>query len=79
MGYGTCAWDAKGCDMMRAAAISAGLSIIARWYRDWRDRLRIITYASIQSFLFRSTNSGCSEPERQLSIALIWQVSQAET
>jgi hypothetical protein len=40
------AWDARGCDMMREAAITAGLvrSVGAR-DRDWRDRLRIITYA----------------------------------
>ncbi|KAH9993029.1 actin-like ATPase domain-containing protein [Russula vinacea] len=38
------AWDAKGCDMMREAAITAGLvrSVSARDH-DWRDRLRIIT------------------------------------
>ncbi|KAI0282749.1 hypothetical protein BGY98DRAFT_953377 [Russula aff. rugulosa BPL654] len=38
------AWDARGCDMMREAAISAGLvrNVSAR-DRDWRDRLRIIT------------------------------------
>jgi len=38
------AWDARGCDMMREAAITAGLvrSVGAR-DRDWRDRLRIIT------------------------------------
>jgi molecular chaperone DnaK (HSP70) len=38
------AWDAKGCDMMREAAIAAGLVQSARaGDRDWRDRLRIIT------------------------------------
>ena len=39
------AWDARGCDMMREAAITAGLvrNVGAR-DRDWRDRLRIITY-----------------------------------
>ncbi|KAI9512146.1 actin-like ATPase domain-containing protein [Russula earlei] len=38
------AWDARGCDMMRDAAITAGLvrSVGAR-DRDWRDRLHIIT------------------------------------
>ncbi|KAI0255423.1 actin-like ATPase domain-containing protein [Lactifluus subvellereus] len=38
------AWDARGCDMMREAAITAGLvrSVGAR-DRDWRDRLHIIT------------------------------------
>lgn len=38
------AWDARGCDLMRDAAISAGLvrSVSAR-DRDWRDRLHIIT------------------------------------
>lgn len=41
------AWDARGCDMMREAAISAGLvrNVSAR-DRAWRDRLRIITYGS---------------------------------
>ncbi|KAF9463313.1 hypothetical protein BDZ94DRAFT_1282511 [Collybia nuda] len=38
------AWDAKGCDIMREAAIAAGL---VQSYRaddvNWRDRLRIIT------------------------------------
>ncbi|KAF8642917.1 hypothetical protein AX16_009305 [Volvariella volvacea WC 439] len=38
------AWDAKGCDMMREAAIAAGLVASARADdRTWRDRLRIIT------------------------------------
>ncbi|KDQ54562.1 hypothetical protein JAAARDRAFT_38238 [Jaapia argillacea MUCL 33604] len=38
------AWDAKGCDMMREAAIQAGLVQSARaGDREWRDRLRIIT------------------------------------
>ncbi|KAK0213492.1 hypothetical protein IW262DRAFT_1516552 [Armillaria fumosa] len=38
------AWDAKGCDIMRDAAISAGLVQSARaGDKDWRDRLRIIT------------------------------------
>ncbi|EGO02840.1 hypothetical protein SERLA73DRAFT_176256 [Serpula lacrymans var. lacrymans S7.3] len=38
------AWDAKGCDMMREAAIVAGLVQSGRaGERDWRDRLRIIT------------------------------------
>ncbi|KIM65535.1 hypothetical protein SCLCIDRAFT_1212271 [Scleroderma citrinum Foug A] len=38
------AWDAKGSDMMRAAAIEAGL-VQSAHARDvnWRDRLRIIT------------------------------------
>ncbi|KAI0297007.1 hypothetical protein B0F90DRAFT_1742262 [Multifurca ochricompacta] len=38
------AWDARGCEMMRDAAITAGLvrSVGAR-DRDWRDRLHIIT------------------------------------
>lgn len=39
------AWDAKGCDMMREAAIAAGLVQSARAGDvNWRDRLRIITY-----------------------------------
>jgi hypothetical protein len=38
------AWDAKGCDLMRAAAIEAGLVQSARAGDiRWRDRLRIIT------------------------------------
>jgi len=38
------AWDAKGCDMMRTAAIEAGLVQSARaGDLNWRDRLRIIT------------------------------------
>jgi hypothetical protein len=39
------AWDAMGCQMMREAAITAGLVQSSRaGDRDWRDRLRIITY-----------------------------------
>lgn len=38
------AWDAKGCDMMRAAAIDAGLVQSAHaGDANWRDRLQIIT------------------------------------
>ncbi|TFK69770.1 actin-like ATPase domain-containing protein [Pluteus cervinus] len=38
------AWDAKGCEMMREAAIAAGLVQSARaGDLNWRDRLRIIT------------------------------------
>ncbi|KAH7909310.1 actin-like ATPase domain-containing protein [Hygrophoropsis aurantiaca] len=38
------AWDAKGCDMMRQAAIDANLVQSARaGDHQWRDRLRIIT------------------------------------
>ncbi|KAF8604383.1 actin-like ATPase domain-containing protein [Ceratobasidium sp. AG-I] len=40
------AWDAKGCDIMREAAIKAGLvqSAGAKGVdKNWRDRLRIIT------------------------------------
>ncbi|KAG7087569.1 hypothetical protein E1B28_013524 [Marasmius oreades] len=39
------AWDAQGCNIMREAAIIAGLVQNARAGddRDWRDRLRIIT------------------------------------
>lgn len=41
------AWDAKGCNMMRDAAISAGLVQSSHaGDRDWRDRLRIITYVA---------------------------------
>lgn len=37
-----------GCQMMREAAITAGLVQSARaGDRDWRDRLRIITYVPI--------------------------------
>jgi hypothetical protein len=47
------AWDARGCDLMREAAITAGLvhSVGAR-DRDWRDRLHIITYASFDPRLY---------------------------
>ena len=38
------AWDAMGCQMMRDAAITAGLVQSSRAGEDWRDRLRIITY-----------------------------------
>ena len=42
------AWDAMGCQMMRDAAITAGLVQSSRaGDRDWRDRLRIITYVLI--------------------------------
>ncbi|KAK1232190.1 hypothetical protein PQX77_004671 [Marasmius sp. AFHP31] len=38
------AWDAQGCNIMRDAAISAGLVQSSRaGDKDWRDRLRIIT------------------------------------
>ncbi|GAA5840524.1 hypothetical protein JCM11251_007608 [Rhodosporidiobolus azoricus] len=38
------AWDAQGCDVMRTAAINAGMVQAARGGdRNWRDRLRIIT------------------------------------
>ncbi|KAF5381924.1 hypothetical protein D9757_007563 [Collybiopsis confluens] len=38
------AWDAKGCDLMREAAIQAGLVQSSRaGDTQWRDRLRIIT------------------------------------
>ncbi|KAG5735573.1 Heat shock 70 kDa protein 12B [Termitomyces sp. T112] len=38
------AWDGKGCEIMREAAISAGLVQSARaGDTSWRDRLRIIT------------------------------------
>ncbi|KAF9445980.1 actin-like ATPase domain-containing protein [Macrolepiota fuliginosa MF-IS2] len=38
------AWDAKGCDMMREAAITAGLVQSSHaGDKGWRDRLRIIT------------------------------------
>ena len=38
------AWDARGCDIMREAAIAAGL-VQSAYAGDnsWRDRLRIIT------------------------------------
>ncbi|KAF9006946.1 hypothetical protein BDQ17DRAFT_1423037 [Cyathus striatus] len=38
------AWDAKGCSMMRDAAIAAGLvQSVRAGDSNWRDRLRIIT------------------------------------
>ncbi|PPQ68984.1 hypothetical protein CVT25_009169 [Psilocybe cyanescens] len=38
------AWDARGCDIMREAAITAGLVQSSRaGDNSWRDRLRIIT------------------------------------
>lgn len=38
------AWDAAGCQMMRTAAINAGMVQSARGGdRNWRERLRIIT------------------------------------
>lgn len=37
------AWDAKGCDMMRDAAIAANLVQSAKAGDNWRDRLHIIT------------------------------------
>lgn len=41
------AWDAKGCGIMREAAITAGLVQSARaGDRDWRDRLRIIRFGA---------------------------------
>jgi len=45
------AWDAKGCDIMREAAIQAGLVQASRAGDiHWRDRLHIITFVS--SFFF---------------------------
>lgn len=38
------AWDAAGCQLMRNAAINAGMVQSARaGDRSWRERLRIIT------------------------------------
>lgn len=38
------AWDAKGCQIMRDAAIAAGLVHSSRAGDvNWRDRLRVIT------------------------------------
>ena len=60
------AWDARGCDMMREAAITAGLvrSVGAR-DRDWRDRLHIITYVpfNVRSIRFLNSPGKFSEPE----------------
>jgi hypothetical protein len=60
------AWDARGCDMMREAAITAGLvrSIGAR-DRDWRDRLHIITYGCPLALFscWVLTHCNFSEPE----------------
>lgn len=40
------AWDAKGCSIMRSAAINAGLVQSSRAGDvNWRDRLHIITLA----------------------------------
>jgi hypothetical protein len=48
------AWDAMGCQMMREAAIDAGLVQSSRaGDRDWRDRLRIITYVSFPRYPLR--------------------------
>lgn len=39
------AWDAAGCALMREAAIRAGLVQSSRGGdKNWRDRLRIITF-----------------------------------
>lgn len=39
------AWDAAGCAIMREAAIKAGLVQSSRGGdKNWRDRLRIITF-----------------------------------
>lgn len=39
------AWDARGCQMMRDAAITAGLVRSSRaGDNSWKDRLRVITY-----------------------------------
>jgi len=41
------AWDAKGCEIMREAAITAGMVQSSRaGEKDWRDRLHITTYAT---------------------------------
>lgn len=65
------AWDAKGCNMMRDAAISAGLVQSSHaGDRDWRDRLRIITYVYSRSFclLRLLTDSEGSPKPRQSTV-----------
>ena len=59
------AWDAKGCELMREAAISAGLvQQFAAHDRDWESRLHIITYAFCYFFGFaRFSDLSFSEPE----------------
>lgn len=51
------AWDALGCQMMREAAITAGLVQSSRaGDQNWRDRLRIITYVAALVFFPRPAN-----------------------
>lgn len=60
------AWDARGCDIMREAAITAGLVQASRaGERNWRDRLHIITFVSFQAYFLHLLNlaRGCREPE----------------
>jgi len=43
-------WDAAGCQIMREAAIKAGMVQSARaGDKNWRDRLRIITFVGVFS------------------------------
>jgi hypothetical protein len=57
------AWDAKGCDIMREAAITAGLVQSSRaGDRNWRDRLRIITSVDVLASKFSSKQPN-REPE----------------
>jgi hypothetical protein len=47
------AWDAAGCGMMRDAALKAGMVMNSGGNdKNWRDRLRIITYAHRSFILF---------------------------
>ena len=51
------AWDAMGCQMMREAAITAGLVQSSRaGDREWRDRLRIITYVPLSHLALHLIN-----------------------
>ena len=65
------AWDAKGCDMMREAAIAAGLVQSARAGDvNWRNRLRIITYDVSCMMFFHLAHTILANQKPQLSIAL---------
>ena len=61
------AWDARGCQMMRDAAIAAGLVRSSRaGDTTWRDRLRIITCVlvrDIEKFAWRIHPLLFREPE----------------
>lgn len=67
------AWDAKGCELMREAAISAGLvQQFAAHDRDWESRLHIITYGFSKSCHRQYLNLLCAaNPKQLLYTALI--------